>query len=81
MITLTLDTNCIIDVAEERPSAVHVRGFLEAARTGTINLALVASSASERQQGVGSWIVPRILESGALRWDLVISICYLRLHG
>jgi len=53
MLKFTLDTNCIIDIAEERPSAVHVRRLLEAARSGTVSLALLASSASERQQAGG----------------------------
>lgn len=50
-ISFTLDTNCLIDVAEERPSAVHVRALLAARLRGNADLALVASSASERQSG------------------------------
>lgn len=60
MLKFTLDTNCIIDVAEERPAARHVRRLLDAAGSGIISLALVASSASERQQAGG------FLESAAL---------------
>ncbi len=51
MISFTLDTNCLIDVAEDRPAAVHIRALLGAGATGEADLALVASSASERQQG------------------------------
>lgn len=50
-ISFTLDTNCLIDVAEERPSAVHIRTLLTALERGRADLALVASSASERQSG------------------------------
>lgn len=49
MLTFTLDTNCIIDIAEDRPSAGFVRQFLSAHHKGLVNVALVASSASERQ--------------------------------
>lgn len=51
MTSFTLDTNCIIDVAEDRPAAVHIRALLHACSRGQTELALVASSASERQQG------------------------------
>ena len=51
MASFTFDTNCLIDVAEERPSAPHVRAILAAGADGQADLALVASSASERQQG------------------------------
>jgi len=51
MISFTFDTNCLIDVAEDRPAAVHIRTLLTAAENGQADLALVASSASERQKG------------------------------
>lgn len=51
--TFTLDTNCLIDVADERPAAEHVRALVAAHNDGQISVALVASSASERQQGGG----------------------------
>jgi hypothetical protein len=51
MTSFTLDTNCLIDVAEDRPAAVHIRALLDAGARGEADLALVASSASERQQG------------------------------
>lgn len=50
-VSFTLDTNCLIDVAEERPSAVRIRALLTAWEKGNADLALVASSASERQSG------------------------------
>lgn len=37
--------------AEERPAAVHIKALLAAGARGEADLALVASSASERQQG------------------------------
>jgi len=51
MVSFTFDTNCLIDVAENRPAAVHVQALLAAGAGGQADLALVASSASERQQG------------------------------
>lgn len=51
MTSFTLDTNCLIDIAEDRPAAVHIRALLAAGTRGDADLALVASSASERQQG------------------------------
>jgi hypothetical protein len=51
MASFTLDTNCLIDMAEDRPAAVHIRALLAARAKGEADLALVASSASERQQG------------------------------
>lgn len=52
MVTFTLDTNCIIDVAEGRPAARFVKSLLDAHAKGA-DVALVASSASERQQDGG----------------------------
>jgi len=49
-LTLTLDTNCILDVDEERPSKSAVLELSEAHRSGLANVAYVAQSASERQQ-------------------------------
>lgn len=47
----TLDTNCIIDLEENRPDAIHVRKMIADHDSGIINLAVVAISASERQLG------------------------------
>jgi hypothetical protein len=49
--TFTLDTNCIIDLAENRPAAPHIRALVAAHTTGKADIALVAVSASERQKG------------------------------
>ncbi|MBU0739516.1 MAG: hypothetical protein KJ981_05205 [Alphaproteobacteria bacterium] len=51
MTSFTLDTNCIIDIDEGRPAASRVEALLLAWRNGDADLALVASSASERQPG------------------------------
>jgi len=51
MITFTLDTNCIIDLAENRPASGPVRALSAASADGRAHVALVAVSASERQQG------------------------------
>ncbi len=50
MKTFTLDTNCLIDVDEKRPSRNSVLRLLNAARQGIASVCLVASSASERQR-------------------------------
>ena len=46
----TLDTNCIIDLEENRPNAEHVRKIVQAWKNGKIELAVVAVSASENQK-------------------------------
>lgn len=53
MLTFTLDTNCIIDLAEPetRPSASYIRQLANAHAAGLADVAFVAVSASERQQG------------------------------
>jgi len=50
-----LDTNCIIDLEEDRPAATFVREIVQAWRAGRIELAVVAVSASENQKsGIAS---------------------------
>ena len=51
MASFTLDTNCIIDIDENRASAPFIMQLIEAHRNGDADVALVAVSASERQQG------------------------------
>lgn len=51
--SFTLDTNCLIDIEDQRPAAPAVRTLLEAADRGNADVAMVASSASERQPGGG----------------------------
>ena len=51
MLKFTLDTNSLIDVADKRDNARYVLQLLDAHTRGEANLALVAASASERQQG------------------------------
>jgi len=51
LLTFTLDTNCIIDVEDGRPSAASVGALAIAHREGLADVALVAVSASERQPG------------------------------
>lgn len=46
----TLDTNCLIDVEDGRPAAIYVKQILRAALDGIADVAMVASSASERQK-------------------------------
>lgn len=50
MKTFTLDTNCLLDVDEGRDAAPFVKKLVEAARDGKADVAMVASSASERQK-------------------------------
>ena len=46
----TLDTNCIIELEENRPNAEHLRKLVKAWTNGQIELAVVAVSASENQK-------------------------------
>ena len=48
--TFTLDTNCVIAVADARPEAQAVLSLARAHELETASVALVAISASERQQ-------------------------------
>jgi hypothetical protein len=47
----TLDTNCIIDLEEERADAVYLRKLVSIHRNHDIELSVVAISASENQKG------------------------------
>jgi len=47
---LVLDTNCIIDLEENRPDAFHLRKLIAAWKQGRLQLATVAVSASENQR-------------------------------
>jgi hypothetical protein len=49
--TFTLDTNCLIAVANNEPAAGAVRALAEAHATSRADVAVVAMSASEKQQG------------------------------
>ena len=46
---IALDTNCLIDLEENRPDARHIRTLIGAWKEGKIELAVVAVSASENQ--------------------------------
>ena len=46
----TLDTNCIIDLEQNRLNAEHVRTLVGAWKSGRIELAVVAVSSSENQK-------------------------------
>jgi hypothetical protein len=50
MLSFTLDTNCLIDILDDRPMATYVRALGEAHRAQTADVALVSISASERQR-------------------------------
>lgn len=50
MLSFTLDTNCLIDLEEDRDSAPSVRAVVDAHRDGRARVAVVFSSASERSQ-------------------------------
>ncbi len=52
---VALDTNCLIDLEENRPDAHHVRTLIGAWKKGQVELAVVAVSASENQpSGIAS---------------------------
>ena len=46
---VALDTNCLIDLEENRPDACHIRALIAAWKKSQIELAVVAVSASENQ--------------------------------
>ena len=50
-LSLTLDTNCIVDVDENRRSADYVRSLADENKGGIADVAVVAISASEVQPG------------------------------
>jgi hypothetical protein len=52
--TFTLDTNCLIAIDEHRPEETPVRSLADAAAAGNASVAVVAISASEKQQGGGA---------------------------
>lgn len=51
MLSFTLDTNCIIDVAEKRQPAGAIEQLVQAHRNRDADVAFVSVSASERQKG------------------------------
>jgi len=52
MVSLVLDTNCIIELEEQRSDATTLSRIINAWREGRIDLAVVAISASENQRGL-----------------------------
>jgi hypothetical protein len=50
MLTFTLDTNCLIDIAEGRADSTAVRALADAHARGKANVAVVAITASENQK-------------------------------
>jgi hypothetical protein len=55
MRTFTLDTNCLIDIEEHRPQSTAVRVLADAHAASRAHVAVVAMSASEKQQD-GSYV-------------------------
>lgn len=51
MLKFALDTNCLIDLEEDRFDASHLRKLLVAYQNKKIDLAVIAVSASENQKG------------------------------
>ncbi len=50
MLTFSLDTNCLIDIAEDRPDSAAIRALAEAHARGDVSVAVAAISASENQK-------------------------------
>lgn len=50
MLAFTLDTNCLIAVEEQRPSAVDVQALVARHRAGEVVVRLVATTAAENQR-------------------------------
>ncbi|MBZ9604261.1 hypothetical protein [Phyllobacterium chamaecytisi] len=53
MTSFTLDMNCLIAIENDEPEKADVLALIEQANAGNIDLAMVASGASERQPGGG----------------------------
>jgi hypothetical protein len=51
LLTFTLDTNCIIAVEKNEPAAEAIRTLVDAHKTPSADVAVVAMSASEKPQG------------------------------
>lgn len=51
MLSMTIDTNCIIAIENSEPAAEPLKRLVQAHRDGRVDLALVSVSASERQPG------------------------------
>jgi len=47
-VKITLDTNCIIDLEQNRPAAVALRALIDASRRSKVEIAVAAISASEK---------------------------------
>jgi hypothetical protein len=81
MLTFTLDTNCLIAIDEGRPEAAAVRALADAHAVGTAHVAVVAMSASERQQH-GSYLHDfkdfrgRLIDLGLSHLDILEPMCY-----
>jgi predicted nucleic acid-binding protein len=58
--TFTLDTNCLIDVADKRPAAKAVQALADAHAAGRADAAVVAITASENSE---AGITARILQN------------------
>lgn len=88
-LTFTLDTNCIIDLDDSRPNALHVRRLVEA-HPSRADVAYVAISASEKQKsgtqlGNFSLFKKRLVSLGTgdlteLVPMMYLDVCYLD-HG
>ncbi|WP_414166353.1 hypothetical protein ACMATS_00105 [Streptoverticillium reticulum] len=50
MLRFTLDTNCLIDLEEDRPGAPAIRGLLARHDEGSARVQITATTAAERQR-------------------------------
>ena len=82
MLKFTFDTNCIIAVEENRPEAEDIRKLADAHSRASIDVSLVAMSASEKQRDAGYTDDFRIFQSkiktlSLEHLGLVFPMCYL----
>jgi hypothetical protein len=79
--TFTLDTNCLIDVADNRAAAGAVRALADAHAAGRADVAVIAMSASEKQQG-GHYIRnfaefrDRLVSLGLVHLNVILPMGY-----
>lgn len=79
---VTIDMNCVIDLEEDRPAAVHVRELVRIHASGKVRLRVPGIAASERKPG-GTYaanfqkFVNKISAVGLVDVEILKPMCYL----
>lgn len=82
MLTFTVDTNCIIDVEEDREDTLNIRALSDAHGDGRASVAVCAMSASENQKGAPPLtnyqeFKERLDRLGLAHLDVILPMAYL----